>query len=318
MTISKKGCEKMGIYITISRLQQAFFRGAPDIRLDYCIEAIRFFEDGLFTLENAEIWFDAPSESQGGHIHKHIDSTNFYTTGQAVDKLLSELSFENIIRTIILFNGTWDFNGVELGGYFSIHNNSDWRKVYRDIEIDAYGKGDFVDLVDVLWKAHDMTTLVPKFARALEKSSPAKRKRIYEILFSQGVPTDDDVSNIRATLFRGRAHLIRFFYRVLRNSKDIWVNSRATPIDNRFFIKTLYDETLVQKRLTNSIKEALLVEKEGSSVTYVGKEADSFARLYKSFVDSVLKPALKEMPPEELVKQAIERGLREYPKETVK
>jgi len=215
-----------------------------------------------------------------------------------------------------MFNGVWDFDDIELGGYFSVHNERVWREVYHDIEIDAYGKGDFGDLVDALWKTQDMVNLVPRFVNALVRSPPAKRMAIYEMFFSQGVPTDEDVENLLATHFRGtRARLISFFYRVLRNSKDVWVTSRATPIDNRFFIRTLYDEEIVQKRLTESLKETLLDEIPGKSVTYVAKKKDSFARLYESFVASVLKPALKELPPEETVKRAIEKGLKEFVKE---
>lgn len=307
----------MGIYTTVTRWERIPLRGEPYIKLDYCVQAIRFFKDGLFTLENAEIWFDAPFESQGGQLHKKIDTTDFYATGQAVHQLLRRLTFEQLSRTIIMFNGIWNFDGIELGGYFSVNNNRIWRRVYRDIEIDAYGKGDFEDLVDVLWKTQDMTTLVPKFVDALTRSPSAERMAIYEILFSQGVPTDEDVTNLLATHFHGtRAQLMRFFYRVLRNSKDVWVTSRSTPIDNRFFIKTLYDEKLVQQRLTESIEEALLVERVGKSVTYVAKERDSFSRLYESFVSSVLKPALRELPPEEIVRETIEKGLREFVKKS--
>ena len=48
------------------------------------------------------------------------------------------------------------------------------------------------------------------------------------------------------------------------------------------------------------------------SKLYIAKQRDSFAKLYEDISNAVIKPALAKLPKDELVRQRIEEGLRDY------
>jgi len=282
----------------------------------YAVDAMKFFQKSLFKLQNAEIWIDAPSETLGGTLFRKIEKEDPYSLSEIVSSLLSSLPYDQASESIVIFNGTWNFDDISLSGYFSIQNSYTWRKVYHEIEINAYAKKDLEDLVDALWKTmpQDTTSLVQKFITALHQTTVRSgRLGLSRVLFCIGVPTEEDPTNLMAAHLTGeRKSLLRIFYTALRRSRDPKVISKIKPLRDSFFIDTIHKEEVVQERLSKKIQSALIVEKKGDSATYIAKDRKSFGTLYREITDIVLRPALGKLLDSQNVTELIESGLREH------
>jgi len=311
----------MGIFIDLYRIERVPYYESIRHKLQYSIDAIKFFHGALFKLENVEIWIGAPSETLGGKLMRRIQEAEPYMAGKVVSDLLMTLPFDEISESIVMFNGVWNFGDINLGGYFSVPNSYSWRKAYHEIEINAYAKKDFEDLVDALWKTmpHETTPLVQKFIKTLQQTTARSGKLgLSQVLFSIGVPTVEDPTNLMAAFLTGeRKGLLRIFYKALSKTRDPKVVppevvSKTKPLRGSFFVNTLGKEEIVLQRLSQEIESALVVEIKGDSALYIAKDRKSFAKLYKEISDTVLKPGLEELPTAKDATELIEKGLKEY------
>jgi len=304
----------MGIYIVLTRT----YAGASSLRelalarLDHCIEAIRFFKQELmFVPENVELWKGAHSKALGGELLETLEIKSLFEVDKALrERLAKRLSFENLLQTVIVFNGVWSLNGVDLAVFFSIQNNRRLRNIYRDIEIDAYGKKDIEDLVDALWQMEERSEIISRFVKSIKRGTKKSPMSISEVYFAHGVPVVGEVDNIMAVHFLSYAGIVWFLYRTLAKDPDPSIASKVAPIRDRFFVNTLIKEEVVKSRFKESVEEALIEERIGNSVTYIAKNRDSFSELYNQFVNRVFKLALRNLPKDEKVRGAILRGLR--------
>ena len=306
----------MGIQISLSRTKIATYQEVMLDRLKICLEAIKFFYKGIFLLQNAEVWFSAPSKALGGELARVVKEENPYVATQTLHEYLKEIPFEDSAKTIVIFRGIWEFNDTILGGYFSVQNNVEWRKVYGDIEISAYAKKDFEDLVDALWQTQDFSSIIPNFLRHLNRSTRESSLALSNVTFSRGIPTKEDPTNLMAVYLTGeRRSLLGLFYSALRERKDRDVIIKAKPLATRFFINTLMEEEAVRERIDKRLQKALIDEIQSKSALYIARKQNSFATLFRELSQSVLKPALGKLPKEEIVKDWIHSGLEEYHEE---
>lgn len=145
--------------------------------------------------------------------------------------------------------------------------------------------------------------------RSIRKSSIG----LSQVTFSRGVPTKEDPTNLMAVHLVGeRRSLLGLFYRALRESRDRNVIVKARPLHTPFLLSTLIKEEIVGERINNRLKEAMVAEIRGKSATYIAKDPDAFAKLYREISKTILKPALGKLPKENDVKEMIEHGLEEY------
>jgi hypothetical protein len=304
----------MGIYVRLKsqRGERVPLRDAPLIRLHYANEIIRYFYEGFaFVPENIEVWHNFPSESLGGKLEPYM-TKKISDPFRDIDLLriqLEKYPLDRLLSTIIVINGVWDLDGLKLTGFLSVNNNSAWRRVYRDIEFDAYGKGDVEDLVDALWKRDDTSEIVSKFISRLSKLKKGQPLVPHRVFFSVGVPVNGETENVRAIHLQDKRDLIDFFYSTLSEFGDPEIKEKMPPLDRAFFISAIADHETVKRRLTEALKNTVIQEISGNSVTYIAKEPNSFTRLYEQFSDAVFKPAMKNLPKTKDVKKIIISGL---------
>jgi len=303
----------MGIHITLFPIERATILDAILGRLQVCYEAMKFFKEGLFFAQDAEIWVHAPSESLGGSLKKTFPAKNLYEATETVNGYLNTLPFDQLIETFIIFKGNWEFNDVALSGYFSINNDTEWRKVYGDIEVSAYAKGDFEDIVDAFWATQNMVALIPRFVQTLQKAIEKTGLGVSQVTFSRGIPTEEDPSNLMAVYLVGeRRGLLSVFYKARRKSMDPDIVAKAEPLNTYFFLKTLISQGVVMERINKKLNQTMVAEVQSKSALYIAKERTSFEKLYNEISKTILKPALEKLPKEEVVKNAILEGLEEY------
>jgi hypothetical protein len=301
----------LGIYV---RLKPS--RRLPPIdwalaRINHCYEALKFFEKGkIFLPKTINVWLNAPIESLDGQLIKKIEVSNLYNDVEKLRSWVKENFYpEKLFSSIIVFDGIWDFDNIKLAGFFSANNEYMWRKAYHDVEIDAYGKGEIDDLMDVFQKNNQVEGLVDNLVtifKQVEEKQPLSYREIYFSIGSAEYGQDVDMVALHLNDWRD---FVGYLYSRLRKDKDDWINNKVSPIDRRFFLKSVRGEKVVRS-ISNKIgKETLLEEKKGKSVTYIAKDRKSFSKFYQKFKKEVFKSAVKELPEANKLKSDIKKGL---------
>jgi len=303
----------MGIYLNlvssermrISPLERALSR------IHYCYEAIRYFAKGrLFLPRTIRVWMDAPSETLEGIKKREIQIVDLYNDVERLRSWFKEDFYqERLFSSIIVFEGVWDFDNIKLAGFFSVNNEYTWRNMYLDVEIDAYGKGDIEDLVDVFWEKGEIITLAPNFFMELKHAEKGEPTRPREIYFSIGAPEYGGFDNLVALHLQDWRALVGFLYSRLRKDKAPWIKSKVAPIDRGFFLGSIREQKVVPMILKRLIEEASLVEQHGKSVTYIAKDKKSFSKFYQKTREEVFKSAVQDFPESEALKKKIQKGL---------
>jgi len=301
----------MGIYIKlesavrISPLEKAL------ARLHYCYEAIRYFEQPkFFQLQNVQIWLKAPSEPLGGILKEEISTTEAYhTIGLLREHFAKSFYSEELFSSIVTFNGRWNLNGLEFAGFVSCNNDYAWNQAYCDVEIDAYARGGFEDLLDVFLARNELGGLVSSFIATIKRAGQGQLATPTQIYFSIGAPEYGEVENLIALYLQDRREMIRFLYSKLRKDKDTWIENKVAPIDRNFFVSSIVEQEIVTSIFKQIIEETELIEQIGRSATYIAKARDSFSKFYQRFKEEVFKPASQELPEAEALKKTIKKGL---------
>lgn len=208
----------------------------------------------------------------------------------------------------------WNIKDVELAGYFSLHISRDWRKVYGDLEISAYPQGDIEDIVDAFWLMEDVTGIVGDFVKTFNRGISTLRIALSQMAFCEGIWNKDDPEAIKAIyITTERRGLLRLFYEARRKEEAWDMETFAKPLDTNFLLDTLEETDLVQERINKELEQDAALEIPVGSKLYIGKEPDSFKKLYRDVTESIIKPALSKLPKDTSVKTQIVEGLRDYP-----
>jgi hypothetical protein len=305
----------MGIYLTLSQQGEGKvpMREVVLSRLHYTVQAIRFFYQGrVFVPYEILVWKGRPSEALGGEQIEKITVNDFDKDISALVAKMSEqklFPLEQLLATIIQINGTWNIDDTQLDGFFSANNSASWRSVYHDLEIDAFGKGEIEDLTDVFWKDKDLQGVIKRFIDSVDNARVGQKVMPREIFFSVGVPAKGEVGNLRALHCSQRRYLIDFMYSTLSENNVTDIHDKLGPLNKKFFIGAIANEKIVNDRLINALNETLITETVGNSVTYLAKDKDSFTKLYNKLFEDVFKPAFKNLPNANEVKEKIVTGL---------
>jgi hypothetical protein len=301
----------MGIYIKlesnvrISPLEKAL------ARLHYCYEAIRYFEQPkFFQLQNAQIWLKAPSEPLGGILKDEIRIADAYRTIELLHARFAKSFYaDELFSSIVVFNGLWDLNGLKFAGFVSCNNDFAWNQAYYDVEIDAYGRGKFEDLIDVFLDKGEISELAASFITTIRRAGQGQSAIPTQIYFSIGAPEYGEVENLVALYLQDRREMVRFLYSKLRRDRDEWIKDKVAPIDRVFFVGSIMEQKIVASIFKQVLEETELIEQVGKSVTYIAKTRDSFGKFYQKFKEEVFKPASQELPEADALKKTIKKGL---------
>jgi hypothetical protein len=299
----------MTIVIGFSQKQLTTYDQFVLDKLRACYEAIKYFQNRLFVAHTVEIWYDAPSEALGGDFQGEIPAQNLYNALQILESKLKSLTFQDLHRTIIIFRGVWSIENVELAGYFSLHNPKEWREVYGDLEISAYGQ----DLADAFWLRNDAVEVISDFVKSLNRNVSSLRVAVNLIVFCKGLWNKHEPENLRVIYMVNEMRgLLSLFYVARRKEKNWDMETFARPLDTTFLLDTLEKTEIVQDRFSKDLKQDVTLEVPIGSKLYIGKEPDSFKKLYKDVTETIIKPALSKLPKDSSVKQQIEEGLKEF------
>lgn len=300
----------MGIYVSLKTLERTSPLSLALARIDYCYESMRFFSrNKIFLPETAKIWLHAPTETLGGQLQHSIEIRDIYQSFEELRSWVKERFYQKeLFYSMIVFEGVWDYEEFKLAGFFSVNNDFIWRKAYHDVEIDAYGRGQTEDLVDIFWKKHEIQTVSNAFFNELKNAAKGRKIKPKEIYFSIGSPEYGEVVNLIALHLEDWRDFLLFLYSKLRKDKAPWVKNRVSPMDKSFFLGALREQKITAT-LFKRIQEAFLVETVGKSVTYVAKERESFNDFYQKFKEEVFKTASQELPEASTLKKIIKRGL---------
>lgn len=281
-------------------------------KIRICYEAVKFFEGSLFTPKSIEVWSDASSEALGGRPIRVINISNLYSDTNTIYDYLSNLPFTELNRTIIVYFGTWHFDDNELGGYFSVQNQEDWKKTYGDLIIATYAK-QFEDIVDGLWSLENTREIILKFVKSVAAQNIRGHLKPAQISFSRGLYHEEKPTNLMALYLSGeRRTLLKIFYKALLATNDESILLKAKPLETRFFLDTLITNSIVTGRIDKRLEKELVDEIHTGSALYFGKNQDSFEKLFIELSNSVLRPAFSKLPKAEIVEHLIEDGINEY------
>jgi hypothetical protein len=306
----------MGIYVRLAPVVKSTPLARALTRLEYSREIIRFFEENkIFTPSKYEVWLRAPSVTLGG---KCVTSREINTTHTALQELRVQFEkhfiSDELFSSIVTFYGTWTFNNTKFSGFVSCNHSLAWREIYQDIETDLYGQGNIGDLVEVFlnkeyFKEDEFQNLVQLFVSHVTKTTIDQTMIATPIYFSVGAAEYGETTDLVALHLRDWHDLVRFFYKKLRNSKEQWVRDRVSPLDRKFFVKSITEPELVEQIIMQARKETDMIEKVGNSVTYIGKNIASFDTFFDRVKKDVFKPASKELPNATLLKDIMKSGL---------
>jgi hypothetical protein len=306
----------MGIYIRLAPTAKTSALDRAFTRLHYCREVIRYFEEPkFFTPSKYQIWLRAPSTTLGGQLVIEREITNTHAAFQEV-RIRFEKHFlpDELYSSIVVFHGDWSFNHTSFVGFVSCNHSPSWRQAYQDIETDLYGAGEIGDLTDVFlnrtfFKEEEFQNLVQSFVSHVDRVGREQTMIATPIYFSIGAAEYGETTDLVALHLGDWHELIRFFYKKLRRGKDRWVRDQVTPLERNFYIRSITEPEIVERILSQAREETNLIEKVGNSVTYIGKDRNSFSAFFDKVKKDVFKPASKELPNATLLKDIMKNGL---------
>lgn len=301
----------MGIYIRLGSASGVSSLDRALARLHYCYTAIKYFQQpSLFLPQNVQIWRKAPSETLGGTKADEMPISDLSYTLALLRKRFSKSYFtEELFSSIVVFNGQWNFDGIKLSGFVSCNNNSLWKQAYHDIEIDAYAKGNVEDLTDVLLGNEQFINVVQSFITDIVHANVGQPMCPAIVYFSIGAPEFGEVENLIAIHLRDWREMIRFLYAKLRRSQAPWIKEQVMPIDRGFYVGSLTEQEITETIFKQVREETEIIEKTGNSITYIGKDKDSFKNFYERFEERIFKPASQELPKGDSLKKIMKKGL---------
>jgi hypothetical protein len=216
---------------------------------------------------------------------------------------------DELVSSIVLFEGEWHINDFEMGGFFSCNNHSAWNRVYFDVEIDAYSQGEYGDLMDVFLKHNEVPEFTKNFISNINMSSQNQTIIPRFIYFSRGVPEYGEVEDLIALHLKDRHDMTSFLYAKLRKLEESWVKDKVEPIDKTFYLSSLVSIESVERFFTEVVKETELIENIGNSITYIARDTVTFSKFFDRFKDTIFKPASRELPNAAFLKEKMKNGL---------
>jgi len=256
------------------------------------------------------IWLNAPSEAMNGkQIYKRPVTDLVSTTRELQVKFKDSFNRDELSTSIVLFEGTWQLSDLEIAGFFSCNNYRVWNRVYFDVEIDAYSKGEYGDLMDVFLKQGNVPELAKNFVTYSKMSSQNQAITPRFIYFSHGVPEYGEVEDLIALYLMDRHDMIKFLYNKLRRIEESWVKNQVEPIDRHFFVSSLVSIEKVEEIFSEIVKKTNLIEQEGDSVTYIAEDTETFTKFFDRFKTEIFRPASKKLPSADSLKGKMRDGL---------
>lgn len=304
----------MGIYLTLNFTKVAPYERTR-VRFNYGWKVLKYFVERGFSPTSTEIWNHANSVSLGGINRRTIECSKNMTIGDIAQKTADEfrnLPFEQQLSSIIIVNGQWDLENRQLICYLSINHDFFWRRLYKDIEFDAYASGDVEDIAELIWRKENLRLQLGRNFVNEITGREEKGAKIESIYFAVGVPSVSNASTLRLAYVQGATDLIEsILYTFLKiSNEEIRDHSKGTKGD--FLISRLMRKEYILKKVHEMERSAGIIEEYAGSRLFIGKDQKSFEKFVNDFGKEVLEPVLRQLPATEDYDSFIDKAFQRF------
>lgn len=295
----------MGLSITLEnakRPEREFVTLTDRIKskVNFGTQVTRFYGE-QFKVQRVEIWKYATLKELEGIPLGGLEISEKYVTRENESELLTKLqglTMVDLFFSIVRFVGVWEGDGANYDGYVSISNSPNWGRVYGDVEVNAFPKGNIRDIVDIFYasktaKERQVDFFVDSFADF--NDGIFKVKGIY---FALGVPSAEDFDLWRTASVTSETRLLEDAIIALRATGDEEIRRWLAPYSVPFLVRNLREIPKFEVTLHNFFEEHKILEKEIGSVSYIGEDQESFKKFFIDLSEKVLKPVIHSLPPD--------------------
>jgi hypothetical protein len=306
----------MGLTITLENVKGAEREFIPlsdrvKSKVSLATQVARFYGDH-FKVERAELWKYATLKELEGIPLGGLEIPDKYVTRENEAELsqkMQGLAVVDLFFSIIRFVGKWEGEGAEYEAYVSMSNAPNWSRVYGDVEVNVFPKGNVRDIVDIFYA--DKTTkrhLVDSFLDSFSGFNDGifKVKGIY---FALGVPSAEDFDLWRSAFVSSETRLLEDAITALKATGDEEIRKWLAPYSVPFLVRNLREIPRFETELHGFFDEHGIVEKETGSISYIGEDPESFKKFFADLSDKVLKPVIHSLPPDSDIASRIRKTI---------
>jgi len=305
----------VGLYISLTPVQTASLRQQILDRINIGLKTVDVFS-GFLSLKRIEIWLGLPFEGDGTKAFEQVIETDNFSAPQVselVKKETAAMRIEELHSSIILLKCVWKFGEELTPGYISINNAWKWRKIYGDIEVDAYPSKEDWDFSDMVLTGRDAgETLFYRLVGEVKELKP-KAVHLNSISMFQGLLSKSEIFNAKALYYPKQSELVkdllRSYKEELKEKKDRRFRPHLTPFDNNFLVTSLWKNKIFRMKLDKQLTDSNIITTVGHSAFFAAKDKDSFVELYNDVKKGLFEPISLNLPNTRFVKSEIRRAL---------
>ena len=312
----------MAIRIVLTR-KRGYFTQLEEIetRIDIALDALQYIMRGeVFSPSRVVAWENAPMEELGGS-KVGEEALTIETIGAARDIRTAIVRLASLIKarsatsyghSVFRIQGLWNINGTKTDGFLSINNDGHWQSAYGDIDIDGYPTGKYEDFLDIFWDNADIRNeMIDNFFEKFVKDFSTKEKyqRLFEIqwiCFATGVPSQYEMPDVKAAYYDGvRSFVDGMFLSFIERNGQLAQKS----LSRKFLVRTHLKSKKFQEQVAAMMVRTNVDRRKGS-LKLVGKDKDSFAKLYDLFAKNYLESLYGKLKVDAQVENTVEANIQ--------
>lgn len=288
----------------------------PDVviesRLNIASQVLAFYSNN-FTPKSVEIWRSAPAESLGGSRLNKVTFTKseFPEDFALFRKDLGTYSWQTKSDLILKFIGTWAIGNEHVTGFLNVNNKGTWRSTYGDIELNIYSDDKHPDLVNLIKSVPELERpLIDYFLIQFAKSVDKEPLKIAVMYFGVGAPSREEIDSVTGVYYGSEDALLGDCFRTIGAEQGEAVTNTFNPYKQKFLVTSLNDIPAFRQFLEEQFLKCHIVKAKAGSIALVGRDLESFKRLYSELSSKILEPLAKELPNKvdltKIIKDAVE------------
>jgi hypothetical protein len=268
-------------------------------RVSLGIEISRFYSSH-FKPRSIAVWKYAPLPELEGILLKEFPIHGEFVTREAADELsryLQSQEFVDRFFSVIRIVGMWVADGMSLTAYLTISNDPNWRRVYGDVEMNVFPEGDIRDLVDLLYRDKVTKERLVNFFLISFAEYNDEAHQIGGIYFTLGVASAEDLDLWHAVSLKSQSRFLTDSIARLKAVGGEDIEHKLNPYSIPFLVDSLRTVPKFDETINDFFTRHQISEKAGS-LGLIGEKPDSFKDFFEEFAEKVLKPMLRDLPPD--------------------